>query len=311
MNKKILLFAFALGTLGASAQSVTIQLNDGTSQKFCTDYIKEITLQEVQPEAPEVELTKLEMPWTGNNTCLKMSDASGGNVFQMDLYGLSDAAYLLTGTYAVGASEGLCVGTNANYSYVQSGDNKQGLKSGSVVVSNEGRIYTILVDVELVDGTFARGKYVGMLPKFSPFVDAVLTGAKFNDNAQPKGQFYVKFNDADWNIEMAVVFVADPDATALPAGTYNYADTNAPGTFTPSSYITIYTPYTDLKPAPGSVIDVAVDGTNYTMTMNFNYNDGRSGEMTFTGEIQGEALFTEAPAQIMKSGPLPYFKPQR
>ncbi len=61
-NYKTLLFAFGLGTLGAAAQSVTVVLNDGTQQKFCTDYVRQIAIEEVKPQAPTIALTQIEIP---------------------------------------------------------------------------------------------------------------------------------------------------------------------------------------------------------------------------------------------------------
>ena len=37
---KLLMLAMALGASGAMAQSVVVVLNDGTQQKFATDYVK-------------------------------------------------------------------------------------------------------------------------------------------------------------------------------------------------------------------------------------------------------------------------------
>ena len=35
-----------------------------------------------------------------------------------------------------------------------------------------------------------------------------MSAASYNTNPQPAGDFYVKFNDADWTCEMALVFTA-------------------------------------------------------------------------------------------------------
>ena len=45
--------------------------------------------------------------------------------------------------------------------------------------------------------------------------------------------------------------------------------------------------------------------------MDFIYDNGRSGTMTFSGEISETPTFTEAPANTLKRAPLPYFKPKR
>lgn len=308
-NHKIMLLALSLGTFGAAAQSVTVVLNDGTQHKFCTDYVKDISFEEVQPQAPTIAMTQIDLPYVGSNFGIQMQDAFGDNEFCLDFYG-SDPGYMTEGTYIVGAEDGLRVdNSNISYTYVRSGETKKGVKAGSVEISREGTTYTIISDLELEDGSKTRGKYIGKLPKFSAVIEMELAAAKYNTNPQPKGQFYVKFNDEAWNCEMAVVFCADPEATTLPAGKYTYADTNAAGTIAPATYVNIYSPYADLKAAPGTEIDVALDGTKYTMTMNFVFNDGRTGLMTFSGEIGETPVFSEAPAKGLKKTPVPYFKP--
>ena len=144
-NYKTLLFAFGLGTLGAAAQSVTVVLNDGTQQKFCTDYVRQITIEEVKPQAPTIALTQIEIPYSGSNFGLKLTDAFGDNEFCLDCKGPADAQYVTTGTYVVGATEGLRVdNSNETFTYVRSGDVKKGVKSGTVEISREDRKYTIL-----------------------------------------------------------------------------------------------------------------------------------------------------------------------
>ena len=53
---KLLMLAMALGASGAMAQSVVVVLNDGTQQKFATDYVKEIYFTEESGPGDEVPL---------------------------------------------------------------------------------------------------------------------------------------------------------------------------------------------------------------------------------------------------------------
>lgn len=53
---KLLMLAMALGASGAMAQSVVVVLNDGTQQKFATDYVKEIYFTEESGPSDEMPL---------------------------------------------------------------------------------------------------------------------------------------------------------------------------------------------------------------------------------------------------------------
>lgn len=296
-NYKTLFAALALGigSVGASAQSVIVTLNDGTKHRFGTDYVKEITFEEVQPQVPAIAMTQLTLDVYsgGTNVTVTLCDAYGDNEFVLDTYAPA-ASYLQPGTYNVAEGYGEFTVDPGNYSWVKAGEVKKALKSGTLEISAEGKIYTMIADLVLEDDSKTRAKYIGELPKFSPNLDYVLSKASYNVNPQPAGQFYIKLNDADWHVDMAVVLCAAPEATELPEGEYTYADTGAPFTIAQTSYIDTYNPTLTSRLAPGSKVTVSRDGAVTTLTLDLPLSDGRHFTGTFSGEIEGTPLF-EAP----------------
>lgn len=314
-NYKTLLAVLALGigSVGASAQSVTVTLKDGTQHRFGTDYVKQITFEEVQPQAPAIAMTQLvlDVYSGGTNVTVTMRDAYGDNEFVLDTYLPTAANYLQTGTYAVGASEGFRVDTGS-YSWVKAGETKKALKSGTLEISAEGKVYTIIADLVLDDDSKTRGKYIGELPSYAPYLEYALEHGSYNGNPQPAGQFYMKFQDAGWKVDMALVLCAAPEATELPDGEYTYADTAAPFTISPSSYIDTYSPNTSCRLMPGSKATVSHDGAKTVIAMEFVLDDGRTFTGTYSGEMSGQPLFEEpSSAPALKRGPVTPFPAAR
>ncbi len=306
---KTFLAALAIGTLGASAQTVTVVLNDGTQHAFSAERIKEMTFKENQPQAPQIALTQVDVENYGTtNVGLTLKDAYGDNEFLFDLYQPS-APYLQAGKYVVGASEGFHIdASNVNYTYYKSNGTANAIKSGEVEITNEGSVYTILIDVTIENGNQVRGKFIGELNKFSQYINVELSAMNYNTNPQPKGSFYVKGNDTNWDSEVAFVFFADPAATHLPAGTYTYAETNAAGTFNQQSYLNVNR--VELKPATGSEIKVEGEaGKEQNISMNIITADGLHVNATFKGTISGTPEFSGATAAPrLKTGPVPFLK---
>ena len=90
----------------------------------------------------------------------------------------------------------------------------------------------------------------------------------------------MKFNDADWRYEMAVVFTGESTDTELQPGVYTYSDIRRPGTISPASYVDMYRPNANLRLESGSSVTVEKEGENYTIKMDLIFNDGRTGDFT-------------------------------
>ena len=306
---KLLTLAMVLGCTGAMAQSVVVVMKDGTQQKFGTDYVKEIVFtEESEPVEPETLMLTNTQVYGQGNVALSFAPATEAYNVVLDMYGTYDATYLQTGTYTVGTpNTPFSIGNDAKYSYieyVENGKGKIGLESGTAVVSmsEEDCIYTIDMDFKLVDGTQYKGKFEGKIPDYNPNkgVEITLNEAKYNDNPQQPGEFYVKFNDSAWTCEMAIDFMSTPGATTLPAGTYNYSVDGGEMTFSNKSYLEIYSPYTNNRFTAGT-ITVAEDGGSYTINMDLTLEDGRNAKLTYSGAISGTPTFVQVDEPVVLS----------
>lgn len=281
------LLAALVVTAGAAAQSVTVMMKDGTSKKFAADRIKEMTFQTTAPTPPAIELTTVDVnPFSTSNIGLTLSDASGNNEFEFDMY-CPSTKYLTPGVYTVGATEGLYIDATGGYTSYTVDKQKKDIASGTVTISNEGEIYTFDVAVKLAEGAEVAGKYTGKINKFAQYKTIELSAMKYLGNAQPKGQFYVKGNDSNFDYELGVIFKADPEATTLPAGEYTYSENLTPGTFTPQSYFGYPNPVGEQKAAEGSKVTVTANGVK----MEIVTTDGLHLTYNFTGTISGTPVF--------------------
>lgn len=282
---------------------MALRLSDGRDANFTFDgtISGTPTFQGAEPPEPiSVEAATLDMEvWNSSNITLRFYSADNSQRVDLDTYLPHGSAYLPTGVYNVGGYDTPRVDTDVKYTYYAATDadnnnTKTGLLSGTLTVTREGLVYTFVLDAILDDGynTPLNMTYTGTLPKFSPEeISAALSGASYNVNAQPTGQFYVKFNDADWNYNIAIVFAADESATVLPAGTYTPSDTTTPGSILASSYVEGYSPYFNCSLAEGSEVTVALDGDNYNINMNLKLSDGRDASFTYEGPISGTPTF--------------------
>lgn len=285
-----MLLALGLATFGAVGQNVIVVMNDGTSQTFYADEIKELRFREVT-ETPPVEFKTIDVnAWSVSGVTLTFEDETGNVKFVTDLYGPAGEAYLHTGTYTC-STLGSSFTFDSDYTEVTLGEAKHTVTDGTIDVSLSGKVYTFQINMTLDNGEEFNGSWSGELPKYTPWITAEMSAAKYNENPQPAGTFYVKFNDADWTYEMALVFNADAAATALPAGTYKLSDLGGEGTLTSASYVSISSPYSEVRLMDGSEVTVAKDGEDYDITMNLKLSDGRTGEFSYKGKISGTPSF--------------------
>ncbi len=292
-----LLLMLAAAPLGMSAQSVIVVDKDGLSHKFGADYVKEIRVAEVAPEVPSVDFTSIAINvYNGTNILLSLATADGSVALALDTY-MPATTFLQPGVYNVDTTSDYRV-EPSSYSTVSVGGETKTLASGTMTVSRDGDDYTIAVDFTMTDGDVVKGEYQGKLPAFAPSLSMALSAAKYNDNPQAPGEFYVKFNDADYNVEMAIDFFADAKATVLPAGEYTYSESNAPGTFSAKSYVDLHVDHTNNKMASGT-ISVACEGEDYTITMNLVFVDTRTATITYSGKISGTPTFEEKPVELV------------
>lgn len=288
-----MLLAVGLAPLCASGQNVTVLMKDGTSHKFNADYLSELSFKEV-PQGPEtVEFTSVKVePYSGGNVTLTFTNADGTVSCVTDLYGRPDSNWLMTGVYSVSDTNDAYT-VDPGYSSVRIAGENNNITGGTVDISLDGHVFTFDIDLVLEGGERFLGVYTGEIDRYTQWLSAVMSAASYNTNPQPAGDFYVKFNDADWTCEMALVFTASASDTELPAGVYTYSDVRAPGTVSPASYVDIYSPYSTLKLVSGSKVSVTREGKVYTIDMDLVLSDGRTADFTFEGEISGTPAFDD------------------
>lgn len=289
MRISTVLLALGASAFAASAQSMTVVLTDGSTKKFGTDYVSQVTLREGQTDVPELEMTQIKLePYSGGNVTVTLSTEDESTVYSLDLYGPETAVFLHAGEY-----QGSFTGTEyyfdlkEDYTFVKTNGSRLSVASGTVTVSNTAAIYTIAAELTLSDGTLTKGKYVGELPKYSQYFTTNMNAAAYDEDAKRKGQFGVTFSDEAFTCEAYFDFFAAEDATTLPDGEYVYSEDHTPGTFSAESYFETYAPYIHSALLPGSKITVA----GSVITFDLLIADGRKGEFTFNGNITGTPTF--------------------
>ena len=246
-----------------------------------------VEIQYLEPDVPEV-------PAFSN---LKLSPYSGGNVeinlsnenltLNLDTYCGSEARYLMPGTYTVGGSVEMYIGTNEKYTYayVNGSNVKTAISSGTmeVEVDVETKIYTITTDITLADGTVAKGSWSGVLPAYSPFKTAKLVALNQIDIDNPKpGEFYLRGNGEAHNFECVLDFIAPAGSETLPDGTYTLGDGETPGTYTSKSIINFYNPNMDV-PFTAPITVKSENGKRIFESL-IECEDGM--QVTFTGNLE-------------------------
>lgn len=245
------------------------------------------------PEPEMVELTTIDVDvYSDGNVTLYFTDESGDIELDTDLYGAETDVWLKAGTYNYGTEGEYRL--DPYYSGLKRGDGEElAILDGNVVVANDGDNYEINVDLAISDGTRFKGRYAGPVPGYSQHLQDTMVLASYNENEQEPGTFYVKFNDAAWRYDMALIMHADASAKTLPAGEYILGEGTAVGTLSTDSYVDMYYPTCSLKLEEGSKVTVTEEDGVYGVTMEFNLSDGRTASLTYNGEISGTPTFID------------------
>ena len=171
----------------------------------------------------------------------------------------------------------------------------------NVVKKAEGG-YTISFETELTGGYHATVLFDGEIsgtPLFKP-IEYTLSAAEYSEDKQRPGEFYVKFNDADWNVEAAIDFQAETDAKTLPGGQYKLAtgENPAAGTYSAKSYIDTYKPFNSQNYGFEGNVYVAIENGVYNIVIDAVLNNGKACKLVYNGEIAGTPDFTSGVGAI-------------
>lgn len=238
--------------------------------------------------APEVNVVNVDFnrtyvnPYGGGNIGLTLYGENGDEL-GLDVY-TSGVNYLENGTYRVSyvQEENVIVADDGEYTYCTVNGEKHTLKSGNVTVSGTETDYVIDVNVVLDNETVVKGQYTGTLEAGSRFVEATANVMEQKDiNDAVPGEFYFYIHDADYSYELRMDFFTDGNSEVLPAGVYNYADTQAPFTFGPKSVLEVAHPYLHSTVTGTATVTNIDDRT--VVSIKLLLNDGRTYLITFDG----------------------------
>lgn len=280
--------------------------NDEVGREITVHYKGAIEFPDpILPDLPEVTFSDFKLVGNyGRNITLEFTSEDGNTTLQLDTYRPDKGVYLDEGVYTINSSsDGFTVSTDVAFSFVKFNtlkeDDKVGFRSGTMTVSREEAIYTVLFDITLVDGRRQQGSYVGELAGlYQPENGILLPNPSdvkiLSVNNQLDGEFYLKLNDKDYVYEMVLDLYADASATTLPAGRYNvgktrtagnlYSDADVPS----SSSITLYIDYHFTSHyAEGSYVDVSYDGDDIVLDIHLvlTYN-GKEVDLEYKGTLK-------------------------
>ena len=221
---------------------------------------------------------------------ITFKDAAGNYELQLDFNtDFATLGYMPAGTYTVGSAEDFYIDPEVETTVLKSLKDGKSYKltGGKVNVTiTEKKEYHLDMDIVLDNGSKLVAEFEGKIKNIDVVYQLVVAEAKLREiNDAVPGEYYIYMHDSDWNWELYVDFFADPESTALPAGTYKFTEDKKPGTFGPQSNIQIYTPYSNNK-LTGGKIEVKVDGDTYTISMQLVGESGREMEGSFTGKIK-------------------------
>ncbi|MDE6669592.1 MAG: hypothetical protein K2K26_07905, partial [Muribaculaceae bacterium] len=313
MNK-FLATLFAAGTfvVTAQAQTMTVTDTEGLMTKFNIDYVSEVSFVEISnPDPGTVTFTTASArPYSSGRTDLTFTDANGTEL-QLFLCGPMTAEYLEAGVYTASPTNSeWTFDTDPDWSWVKLDGKQSAITAGEITVALDGNNYLISFALTLDGDTEFNAVYSGPLAGYSPLLELKATEAtEVEINDPQSGEFYIRFNDTNWNFELITDFFDTTGSTSLTPGVYEYSEDCTPGTYGPKSSLSIYSPYsTNHYNGP---VTVEKNGNVYTITMDLTLESGRNAIITYEGEINflnkptpepSAVTFTTASAHPYSSG---------
>lgn len=276
-------YVIVVAAEGEGGQVVSAPLNVTTKQKVINIEFTEGSLK------------------TGKDNNFYLRFANSTYELKVDFYTKNDSKYLMPGTYALaGMKEMECDKNYTDLITLAVGpDSKVLFTEGTIEVAIiEGtNTYEVKVNMTTATGELLTAHYKGEIMGMTVVED---TEYKFTLNAAKRtkpnnwipGEYYLKMNDAAWNVEMTLEFYADPATTELPVGTYALNSSKAPNTIGVASNIDAYdkrTFTTNFEDGSGT-IEVTKADKKYTFKINLVNSKGLKYTGSFTGEISNMDL---------------------
>ena len=232
-----------------------------------------------EPETPKYKLANFR-PYGTNEYLVTFSDADETTTFALDMY--TGTAGMAAGTYTI-SEENTPMTIDPRYSELN--EVRNGIKSGTVVVTENAGVFKFVFDLVLSDDTPLKGEFEG---KMNEFTFKASKCELITPNNPGENEYFFRLNDAKYKFELSLNLFSD--STPLPApGTYLYSKAStAPGTFGSRSILNVYTPSISETISAATLEITKGDGEEYTFKMSFTLGEGDAANViniTYTGAI--------------------------
>lgn len=266
----------------AGVTTMTTTVVDG---EITYNITAEGAIEYLAPKTPEgVKYNNLDVTPYGLTEVILEFKTSDQPTVKVDIYFKEDQNFLPDGVYNLGTDGDRYI---KNISSNKTFCNIAGklIKSGSMNVVRKGEEYTISFDFTYGDDNEnIKGYYQGTLNNFGPVKNVVATNMVASDNDDLKdGEFYLKFNDADWSVDGIFDLFCAPGLMTIPDGTYTLGADNSPMTYSAKSQIHSYTFNQDFKIVEPIV--VATENGERTITTKVTTDLGVIFNITYKGAI--------------------------
>lgn len=232
-----------------------------------------------EPETPKYKLANFSSYGT-NEYLVTFSDADETTTFALDMY--TGTTGMAAGTYTIsGANTPMTIDPK----FSELNGTRGGIKSGTVVVTENAGVFKFVFDLVLSDDTPLKGEFEG---KMNEFTFKASKCELITPNNPGENEYFFRLNDAKYKFELSLNLFSD--STPLPApGTYLYSKAStAPGTFGSRSILNVYTPSISETISAATLEITKGDGEEYTFKMSFTLGEGDAANViniTYTGEI--------------------------
>lgn len=232
-----------------------------------------------EPETPEYKLMGFRN-YGSNEYLVTFSDADETTTFALDMYTGTDG--MAAGTYTI-SEENTLMTIDPKFSELNGARN--GIKSGTVVVTENAGVFKFVFDLVLSDETPLKGKFEG---KMNEFIFKASKCELVTPNDPGENEYYFKLNNTNYNFELSLNLFSD--ATPLPAaGTYLYdRASTANGTFGSRTLLNMYNPSISDDTSAATLEITKGEGEAYTFKMSFTLGEGDAANViniTYTGAI--------------------------
>lgn len=245
------------------------------------------------------------------NYFVTFTDSEKGYTLKLDFYDDVESKYLSSGTFELGSSTAGYLGSSFTSFQRPDDENPLRFSEGEVTIIATPNEETREVHYQMT-GTFTIAElgdivtleYNGLIPgiqlpedqpdqDYYEFIPDPSTSQprRITANGEVPGQYYIKFNDTNWN-ELTLDIYIDPTICnngndGLPAGTYTVEDGHIN---TQHSKVDIYSYPYFYGNFTECTLEVSVNGDEYTFDLIGTAVDGSNGtlniKMTYIGEIK-------------------------